>query len=229
MENLSGLKKRIKKNMSTTEPLIAGNYYHIYNKGVNGINLFYSPDNYQHFLRKYDEHIEPIADTFAWCLLGNHFHLLVRIKEVDEIVIDRINRGKPLTGFETLSGVEKEEKITRLASKRFSNLFNAYAQALNRQQGRQGTLFERPFRRKLVDSERYFRQLVVYIHSNPVHHGFTDNYKDYPWSSYGALVSVKPTKLHRNQVLGWFDGKGNFVDTHRQIIDFDFIDHLIIE
>ena len=181
--------------MSTTEPLIAGNYYHIYNKGVNGINLFYSSDNYQYFLRKYDEHIDPIADTFAWCLLGNHFHLLVRIKEADEIVIDRISNrgGKTLSGFQTLTGVEKEEKLIQFASKSFSNLFNAYAQALNRRQGRQGTLFERPFRRKVVDSERYFRQLVVYIHSNPVHHGFTDNYRDYPWSSYGALVSAKPT------------------------------------
>lgn len=217
--------------MTTTQPLIPGNYYHIYNKGVNGINLFYSPDNYLYFLRKYDEHIDPIAETFAWCLLGNHFHLLVRIKEADEVVIDRIsNRGrKTLTGFQTMSGLEKNERLTQFASKSFSNLFNAYAQALNRQQGRQGTLFERPFRRKLVDSERYFRQLVVYIHSNPLHHGFTDSYKDYPWSSYGTMVSAKPTKLNRKQVLGWFDGRGNFVDTHRQIIDFDFIDHLIIE
>jgi REP element-mobilizing transposase RayT len=163
--------------------------------------------------------------------LGNHFHLLVRIKEPEEILIDRIPKrgGKILTGFETLSGLEKYEKLTQFASKSFSNLFNAYAQALNKQQGRQGTLFERPFRRKLVDSERYFRQLVVYIHSNPVHHGFTDNFKDYPWSSYGTIVSVKPTKLLRNQVLGWFDGQGNFVERHRQIIDFEFIDHLIIE
>lgn len=217
--------------MPTTQPLTPGNYYHIYNKGVNGINLFYNSDNYQHFLRKYDEHIDHIVDTFAWCLLGNHFHLLVRIKEADEIVINRISSrgGKTLSGFQTLTGLKKDEKLTQFASKSFSNLFNAYAQALNRQQGRQGTLFERPFHRKLVGSEKYFRQLVVYIHSNPVHHRFTDDFKDYPWSSYGTILSAKPTKLKRNQVLGWFDGQGNFLDTHRQIIDFEFIDHLIIE
>ncbi len=213
--------------MSTTQPLTPGCYFHIYNKGVNGINLFYSPDNYEYFLRKYDEHIDPVGDTYAWCLLGNHFHLLVRIKEAEEVV-----GGENLTGFGNLSGLEggeKEEKYSLWISKRFSNLFNAYAKALNNQQGRQGTLFERPFRRKLVSSEKYFRQLVVYIHSNPVHHRFTDDFKDYPWSSYGSIVSSKPTRLQRNQVLGWFDGKGNFVDTHRQIIDFDIIDHLIIE
>lgn len=211
--------------MSTTEPLIPGNYYHIYNKGVNRMNLFYNPGNYQYFLRKYDEHIDPVADTFAWCLLGNHFHFLVRIKNVEEVV-------KNLTGFQNLSGLEgkeKEEKHSKWVSKRFSNLFNAYAKAINKQQGRQGAMFERPFRRKFVNSERHFRQLVLYIHSNPEHHGFTDNYKDYPWSSYGSIISAKPTKLQRNQVLGWFDGQGNFVDTHRQKINFDFIDHLIIE
>lgn len=216
--------------MFTTEPLIPGNYYHIFNKGVNGINLFYNSGNYEYFLRKYEEHIGPVADTFAWCLLGNHFHLLVRIKEADEVVIDRIPiQRKTLTGFQSLSGYEKDKKLTQLASKSFSNLFNAYAQAINKQQGRQGTLFERPFRRKLVQKEQYFRQLVVYIHSNPVHHGFTDNYKDYPWSSYGSIISAKPTKLQRSQVLGWFDGQGNFVDTHKQIINFDFIEQLIIE
>ncbi|MFP4557481.1 MAG: transposase [Bacteroidales bacterium] len=217
--------------MPTIQPLIPGCYFHIYNKGVNGINLFCKSDNYEYFLRLYDQHIDPVADTFAWCLLGNHFHLLVRIKEAEDIVIERIPKrgGKTLSGFQTLTGVEKDEKLTQFASKSFSNLFNAYAQALNKQQGRQGTLFERPFRRKLVGSEEYFRQLVVYIHSNPVHHRFTDNFNDYPWSSYGSIVSAKPTKIQRNQVLGWFDGQSNFIDTHRQIIDFDFIDHLIIE
>lgn len=213
--------------MTTTQYLTPGDYFHIYNKGVNGINLFYNSGNYEYFMRLYEQHINPVADTFAWCLLGNHFHLLVRIKEVEEIT-----GSENLTGFQNLSGIEgkeKDEKYTLWVSKRFSNLFNAYAKGLNKQRGRRGTLFERPFRRKLVDSEKYFRQLVVYIHSNPVHHGFTDNYKDYPWSSYGTIVSVKPTKLQRKQVFDWFDGQGNFVETHRQTIDFDFIDHLIIE
>ena len=213
--------------MITIQPLISGNYYHIYNKGVNGVNLFYNSGNYEHFLRLYEKYIDPIVDTFAWCLMGNHFHLLVRVKEVGEII-----GGEHLTGFQNLSGIEgkeKEEKYSLWVSKRFSNLFNAYAKALNKQRGRSGTLFERPFRRKLVDSENYFRQLVVYIHSNPLHHGFTDNYKDYPWSSYGTIVSTRSTKLQRDQVMDWFDGQVNFVDTHRQLINFDYIEHLIIE
>ena len=61
-------------------------YYHIYNRGVNYEDLFRGPDNYRHFLRLYEKYIYPIAETFAWVLMGNHFHLLVRIKDENEIL-----------------------------------------------------------------------------------------------------------------------------------------------
>ena len=61
------------------------NLYHIYNRGNNGIDIFFENENYNHFLRLYAKYIEPIAETYAWCLLKNHFHLLVRIKEKSEI------------------------------------------------------------------------------------------------------------------------------------------------
>ena len=71
--------------MQTKVPIEHGKYYHIYNRGNNGIDVFLETENYYHFLRLYAKYIEPIADTFAWCLLKNHFHFLVRIKELSEI------------------------------------------------------------------------------------------------------------------------------------------------
>jgi hypothetical protein len=62
-----------------------GQVYHIYNRGNNGEDLFLLPEDNKHFLRLYEKYIEPIADTFAWCLLRNHFHLLVKIKHKEEI------------------------------------------------------------------------------------------------------------------------------------------------
>ena len=64
-----------------TTPLEYGNFYHIYNRGINGCNLFYDNENYEYFLHLYDKYILPVADTFAWVLMRNHFHLLVRIKK----------------------------------------------------------------------------------------------------------------------------------------------------
>jgi putative transposase len=71
--------------MEIKEPILHGNYYHIYNRGNNGIEIFFENENYYHFLRLYAKYIEPVAETFAWCLLKNHFHILVRIKEKAEI------------------------------------------------------------------------------------------------------------------------------------------------
>jgi len=50
------------------------------------------------------------------------------------------------------------------ATKHFSHFFNAYAKYYNNQTNRHGALFERPFKRKLIDSEDYLRQAILYIH-----------------------------------------------------------------
>ena len=71
--------------MQKFEPLLHGQYYHIYNCGINGDALFREKTNYEYFLRLYEKYIGPVTDTFAGCLMGNHFHLLVRIKEEKEI------------------------------------------------------------------------------------------------------------------------------------------------
>lgn len=67
--------------MQSIIPLEYGKFYHIYNQGGSGTNLFRKQENYEYFMQLYDKHISPITETFAWCLLANHFHLLVRIKE----------------------------------------------------------------------------------------------------------------------------------------------------
>jgi len=254
-------------------PLEHGGYYHIYNRGNNGERLFHTPANYQHFLRLYDKYIDPIADTFAWCLMGNHFHLFVRIKEEGEIgywvdlnasgsvdsgrfkwktshnlpesegpgsVMGTEGQGNVMgtegpgsvmvtEGTGSVMGTEGQGVVNRLKPvphRMFGHLFNAYAKYLNLRVGRTGSLFEKNFHRIPVDSDRYFQNLVVYIHQNPVHHGFTDDFRDYPWSSYGSIISAKATKLRRKEVLDWFDGRENFIYTHKLIVDGDIIEHL---
>lgn len=71
--------------MPKPPPLQHGVTYHIFARGNNRENIFIGADNYRYFMDKYAEHIVPIADTYAYCLLKNHFHLLVRIKLEDEL------------------------------------------------------------------------------------------------------------------------------------------------
>ena len=104
-------------------------------------------------------------------------------------------------------------------SQQFSNLFNAYAKAFNKTYHRTGTLFQRPFGRIEVTSDSYFMQLVTYIHQNPQKHGFVSDFRTWPYSSYQALLSTKPTRLQRDDVLAWFQGVDHFEDVHRYEVD----------
>ena len=188
--------------MQIVTPIIAGNYYHIYNKGNNGENIFFDSDNYYHFLKLYAKYINPIADTYAWCLLKNHFHMAVRIKTSEEICENDL----------TYSTVEKPKVID--ATKQFSHFLNAYTQYINRKHKRTGKIFQSRFKRKQIDSEDYLKNLIYYIHNNPVKHGFCKSMNLYPWSSYETIISTKNTQLKRNDVVDMFGTISNFIEFH---------------
>ena len=209
------------KKPSTTAPLEYDRYYHIYNRGINGCKLFYENNNYEHFLRLYTEYITPVADTYAWVLMGNHFHFLVRIKAENEIPFMPIPEGAPDGSFVA----DKRFK----PSSQFGHLFNAYAKAFNKRYERTGSLLEKPFRRIQVSSDQYFKRLVYYIHNNPVHHNFVDHMIEYPWSSYLTIVSEKPTRIDRKAVLEWFGDNESFVEFHGTDQNVKSIEHMVIE
>lgn len=56
-------------------------YYHIYNHANGFENIFIEERNFRFFLEKYQFYILPIAKTFAHCLMPNHFHFLIKIKD----------------------------------------------------------------------------------------------------------------------------------------------------
>jgi REP element-mobilizing transposase RayT len=193
-----------------TAPLLPGMYYHIYNRGNNQENLFLEKRNYPYFLSLYAKHIEPIADTYAYCLLRNHFHFSVRIKTEEEIQTSRV--------LETREVSEVSKKKFN-PSQSFSNLFNAYAKAINKRYGRTGSLFEERFGRIPVTNDSYFMTLIFYIHYNPQKHGFVGDFRDWEWSSYHALVGAGGTRMKRIEVLNLFDGLQGFEEFHQGRLD----------
>ncbi|MDD3080200.1 MAG: hypothetical protein PHH37_14030 [Paludibacter sp.] len=198
--------------MQKIEKLEYGQFYHIYNHAVGGRDLFRIPDNYEYFLGLYDKYISSVADTYAWVLMKNHFHILVRINDFIDITPDRVQN--PVWGNNKIG----------TPSQQFSKLFNSYAQAYNKYYETRGALFERPFKRKLIDNKYYLKQVILYIHNNPVHHGFCEYPDEYPWSSYLTCVSIKPTKLQREKVVGWFDGNASFKTTHNEKFNMNEMD-----
>lgn len=188
-----------------------GYFYHIYNRGNNSEKIFFSEENYAYFLKLLTKYIFPVADIYAYCLLNNHFHILVRIKEKNEIEINKLK----------FSTVEKPKEVS--ASRQFSHFLNAYSQAVNKKYARTGSLFEKRFERKRISDNHYLRQVILYINTNPLKHNLVEKPEDYKWSSYNSHISNAKTKLKRKEVIELFDDVENFVWCHK---NYDFLNSI---
>ena len=188
--------------MSAPQALLLGQFYHVFSRGIGGQTLFRNERDYYRFLQQYATHIEPIAKTYTYNLLPNHFHCLIRTKTPDE-------------------QVQKDPSVTlpREPSQHFSNLLNAYAKYFNLKYRRSGSLFQRPFGRIEVTSPRYFSTLLVYIHRNAQHHGIVEDFREWPYSSYHAFLSRKMSRIQRTEAMSWFPDPTIFVERHRLAVN----------
>ena len=194
------------------QPIIEGQYFHIYNRGVNSENLFKEQRNYYYFLQQYKLYCGDVLETLAYCLLKNHFHLLVYVKENVEVP------RRDGNGMFKLN-----------ASKQLGHFFNSYAQSINKAHNRTGPLFESPFERKLVDDESYLISLIYYCHQNPVHHGFVKNLKDWEFSSYHSILNNDNNFLTADKVIQWFGNTTHFENAHGAYSVQEDLEKYIIE
>jgi len=186
-------------------PLLGGNYYHIYNRGINSCNIFFQQRNYNYFLSLLKQYILDYVEILVYCLLPNHFHLLLRIKE---IIIETTDDNQPD------KIISNEVKTGEFVSEQFRRMFISYSQAINRQEKRTGSLYIRNFKRILLDDDDHLKYLFFYIHYNPAKHGIYNNFKEYKFSSYKTYLSEKPTNIARNHGLELFDGLEGFLNFH---------------
>ncbi len=217
------------------EPLHPGKFYHIYNRGNNRDTIFYQKKNYFYFLKKYDKYLSDWLSTYAFCLLRNHFHLLVKVKDKSEISLRLLRElDKYIAkGYLKLpkdvepSDLAVHDKFSRMIIEQFRRLFISYSQAINKQEGRVGSLFQKTFKRKHIDSDDYLINVICYIHTNPYLHNSTSNFRTYPFSSYPSFLNNKFTKLKKDSVIKWFGSQKEFIQDHNTYLrnkrEFDWI------
>jgi REP element-mobilizing transposase RayT len=194
----------------TRIPLESDKYYHIYNHAI-GNDLFFKNDrNYHFFLENFKHYISPYCDLLCYCLMKNHFHLVIRFHSAEEINEELIHRK--MLKSNALTSIQ----ISEFLSKQFSNYFNKYAKSFNKQEFRRGSLFKRAFMRKQINSDIYLLRLIRYVHLNPVKDNLVDIPSDWKYSSYNALISNKPTMIIRDEVISLFDNLDNFIYYHKQ-------------
>jgi len=135
-------------------------YYHIFNRGINSDRIFETNDNYSYFLKQFSKYILDVADVFAYCLMPNHFHFILKIKSKEEL--DSFAKTTIKTSNINNDGLHSTQNI---ASKQISKFISSYTQSYNKVHNRHGGLLERPFKRKEIASEEYFEKLD-FIHSS---------------------------------------------------------------
>lgn len=138
--------------------LVEGEFYHIYNRGVNKDKIFHDKNDYERFINliefcnndrsgdKYRDidftQVRPVYDQIvaigAYVLMPNHFHFLIK------------------------------ETVKDGASKFMKKISTAYAMYFNKKYERTGALFEGRFKSRHVDSDEYLKYLYAYIYMNPL-------------------------------------------------------------
>ena len=181
-----------------------GCFYHIYNRGNNREDIFREEENYRFFLQRYKRYVAQYVDTYAYCLMPNHFHFLIRVK--DSVLGSEEREGSALTPLE----------------KAFRDFFISYAKSFNQRYQRTGSLFQYKFRRKIIQDDAHQMRLIVYIHRNPVKAGLCSVPEDWGYSSYRAIIGTASTSVPRDMVLGWFGGREGFLAAHKAEQDWDW-------
>lgn len=199
----------------TKTPLEEDRFYHIYNHAVGSDILFTKDNNYLYFLQLFSKYLSNFVEVYAYCLLPNHFHFIIKVKSFDEINKNLMKEQyEALRGLQTTHGASNEINIATTISKQFSHFFNSYAQAFNKQENRKGSLLNNRFKRKQVTDDTYLLKLIHYIHYNPVEANLCSKISDWRYSSYNAILSDKNTLVVRDKVIELFGDKQNFIYCH---------------
>lgn len=179
----------------------AGEFYHVYNRGVEKRLIFMDDTDYVVFLgllKKYligqDDakthrhkfsNLSEEVELLAYCLMPNHIHLL----------------------FHQLT----EDGITKLMRR----VMTGYVMYFNNKYNRVGALFQGRYKAAHINADAYLHHISRYIHLNPISH------EDYAYSSYKYYTEHKPAPewLHTNYILSLFEHP----ETYKLFVD-DYVD-----
>ena len=186
--------------------------YHIYNQGNNRQKIFFSRNNYLFFIEKIRTHIIPFADILAWCLMPNHFHLMVHVNKIERtedsgsatssraptLVKESFNKSIGIMLASYTRAINKQEKLTGSLFRdktKAECLTNNSTITLTFLNTNQGALI------KIPNPEKEYPQVCFnYIHNNPVKAKLVSNLADWEFSSYNEF-SGNEILINKNRVI----------------------------
>jgi len=188
----------------------SGHLFHIFNQGNNRQRIFFERENYLFFVEKIRDHVIPFADILAWCLMPNHFHLMVYVNQVE------VSPGA--TPSRTRTNIQSRARTTMSFNQSLGIMLASYTRAINKQQDWTGSLFrcetkavcltdikgispnwitEMGVTQFVIDipEKEYPNVCFNYILKNPVKDGLVKSAKDWEFSSYLDFIGIRNGKL----------------------------------
>lgn len=207
-------------------PFTTGYYYHVFNRGVEKRQIFINDSDYRRFLEtvyyyqfngpkprlstykrfkiKDFENNPKIVEIICYCLMPNHFHLLIKQLEDD--------------------GIQKF----------ISNVANSYTKYFNTKHTRVGHLFQGQTKSVFIESDEQLIHLSRYIHLNPYTSEITKDWSNFPYSSYQEFSPYRQTVLcNTDPILELFPSNEKYFefikDYEGYALDIAHFKHILID
>ena len=149
-------------------PFKKGNYYHLYNRGVDHRMICHCQADYHRLISTIQHYAEEEkVPLYAWCILSNHYHLC--------------------------GAQESEIPLSRMMQR----IFSSYTRYFNDKYTRRGPLFESRFVSKWITNKQHYQNVVSYIEQNAVRHKIVTDAQEWPYSSLSIRLVPDhiPTEL----------------------------------
>lgn len=199
-----------------------GATYHLLFRSIDGLLLFQDSRDYLLFLSQYATYFRPILDTLSYCLLNNHSHFIVQVKERKELIEELSiipKKYKTILMNKVLSDGTNDFLIDQMIERQVNSFMSSYVHLKNRNSDRKGGLFQSPFRRSFITDDAHLAQSVIYVHANAEKHGLVKDFKQYPHSSYQEILSGHSTNVCVKKVLDFFGGRERYIEMHKLQVD----------
>ena len=185
---------------TSTMPIEQGNIYHIYNHAVGAEKNFQKGQECRRIITDLEKRMPAVSEIYAYCIMSNHMHLMLKVT------------------------AEPPE-----FSKALGDVLNAYAKWYNTLNHRMGSIFVKPFKRRIVISSDDLTWLPWYIHRNPLHHHLTTDWQAFPWSSFRFYLEPQtaPSFLNTSFLLNQYGSLQQML-AHHQVASASWIENELV-
>jgi putative transposase len=192
-------------------PFYCDQFYHLVFESIDGLFLFRNHENRIFFLQKFLFFFRPVLTCWSYCLLDNHAHFIVHIKNAllfRQSLIEIPDTTRTVAMMKFLSNPEDEFTVDELIERQANRFMVSYANSYNKVYSRRGGLFQSPFRRSTIQEDGHLQQAIIYVHANAQKHGLITDYRNHLYSSYHEIINGASSIIDVPAVINFFGGTG---------------------